>query len=154
PFDAVLLDLALPDSSGIATLLAMRSAAGELPIIVMTADCDESIAIEAMRKGAQDYVIKGELDGRRIARALTYAIERQALQARLKDLERQIVLANRMTAVGTLAAGVGHEINNPLAYVIANIEYAMQDLTALLDTAGGSPELAARLRNLKDVLGE
>src|SRR5438093_11306396 len=60
-FDAILLDLRLPDSSGLNTLIAMREQAPEVPIIVLSGLADEELAIEAVRQGAQDYLVKGEV---------------------------------------------------------------------------------------------
>jgi PAS domain S-box-containing protein len=82
--DAVLLDLALPDSEGLDTLDAVRAIAPHVPIVVLTGLVDESVAIQAMRAGAQDYLIKGQVDGRDLARALRYAIERQRTRTQLE----------------------------------------------------------------------
>jgi signal transduction histidine kinase/CheY-like chemotaxis protein len=82
-FDVVLLDLSLPDSSGHETILRARARAPHLPVVVLTGLHDEAIALEALRKGVQDYLLKGQTDGRQIARAIRYAIERKREEARL-----------------------------------------------------------------------
>lgn len=74
-FDVLLLDLSLPDSRGPETFLRARAAAPRLPIIVLTGNEDEAIALEAARHGIEDYLVKGDADGRTIARAIHYAIE-------------------------------------------------------------------------------
>jgi signal transduction histidine kinase len=87
PFDVLLLDLSLPDSTGRDTFLRARAAAPELPIVVMSGIADEAISVEAVRHGVQDYLVKGQADGPQTARAIRYAIERQRSEAALKRTE-------------------------------------------------------------------
>jgi len=77
PFDAVLLDLSLPDSHGLDTFLRARAQAPKVPILVLTGLDDEKLAITAVKEGAQDYLVKGEMDGSQLARSIHYAIARQ-----------------------------------------------------------------------------
>lgn len=79
-FEAVLLDLSLPDAQGVDTVVRMQREAVSLPIVVLTGLDDDSAAVEAVRAGAQDYLVKGHIDGRLLVRALSYAIERNRLQ--------------------------------------------------------------------------
>src|SRR5262245_13850545 len=75
--DLVLLDLALPDSQGIQTFAEIYNRAPELPIVVLTALEDETVALTALHDGAQDYLIKSEINTRTLIRAIRYAIERK-----------------------------------------------------------------------------
>jgi PAS domain S-box-containing protein len=75
--DLVLLDLSLPDSAGLDTFLNLFNRAPEVPIVVLTALEDETLALTALRDGAQDYLIKNELNARGLVRAIRYAIERK-----------------------------------------------------------------------------
>ena len=75
--DLVLLDLSLPDSQGLDTFLAVYNRAPEMPIIVLTALEDETVALTSLRDGAQDYLIKTDINPRTLARAIRYAIERK-----------------------------------------------------------------------------
>ncbi len=75
--DVVLQDLNLPDSEGIETFRRLHAAAPQLPVVVLTGIADETVAIEAVKQGAQDYLVKGEVDANRISRAVRFAIERQ-----------------------------------------------------------------------------
>ena len=86
--DVALLDLGLPDSVGLDTLKAFQSCATELPVVVLSGLNDEKIAIQAVQLGAQDYLIKGEINGALIARSLRYAIERKRSETIVKA-ERQ-----------------------------------------------------------------
>jgi diguanylate cyclase (GGDEF)-like protein len=83
--DVVLLDMNLPDSSGLITLTRLLDVVPNTPIIALTGLSDESFAIEALKSGAQDYLIKGDIDGRILKRAMFYAVERKKLLITLKQ---------------------------------------------------------------------
>ena len=76
-FDVVLLDLGLPDSQGLATFTRMQEASGGLPIVVLTGLDDEGFALEVVRAGAEDYLVKGRLSGELLVRTIRYAVERR-----------------------------------------------------------------------------
>ncbi|MFC5471291.1 GGDEF domain-containing protein [Cohnella suwonensis] len=82
-FDVVLLDLSLPDSQGIDTITAVREYAKVVPIVVLTGLDDEKLALSAVQQGAQDYLIKGQVNSAAIMRSMRYAIERSRLQDQL-----------------------------------------------------------------------
>jgi two-component system cell cycle response regulator len=84
--DLVLLDLSLPDSQGIATVHAVRADAPDVPIVVVTSTADEQLAAQSLQAGAQDYLIKDEIDPRMLARSIRYAIDRHQLQRELMNL--------------------------------------------------------------------
>lgn len=84
-FDLILLDLGLPDSEGIDTLHIVRNAIPNLPIIVLTGLNDEMVALHAVREGAQDYLVKGQIDRQVLVRAISYACERHSLTAALQS---------------------------------------------------------------------
>lgn len=91
-YDVILLDLTLPDSAGIDTVSRVREAAPHVPLVVLTGMEDEALGLEAMRRGAQDYLMKAQVEPRLLARALTYAVERgrieQERRRALEDLSR------------------------------------------------------------------
>ena len=84
--DLVVLDLSLPDSQGIATVHAVRAEAPDVPIVVVTSTADERLAAQSLQSGAQDYLIKDEVDPRMLARSIRYAIDRHQLQRELVNL--------------------------------------------------------------------
>ena len=84
--DVVLLDLGLPDSRGYETFARVHALAPRLPIIVLTGLGDEAVARKTMQAGAQDYLVKGEVDGNVLARAIRYAIERKQAEAEIRSL--------------------------------------------------------------------
>ena len=102
--DIVLLDLGLPDSQGLATFERARQRAAGEPIVVISDSEDEQIALEAVRAGAQDYLVKGRIPGRGLARVIRHAIERQRTQARLDAIVRSALDAHvMMDAAGTIS---------------------------------------------------
>ena len=177
--DVILLDLTLPDSSGLDTLLKISSRVPEIPVVVMTGLEDEILAKEALQKGAQDYLVKGQINNNLLKRSILYAIERKKIEEELKkhrdhleelvakrtaeilsvnkrleqevterkqaeaDLENsynelkkihhrleqsqaQLMQAEKMSAVGTLAAGIAHELNNPLMAILNFGSYCLK----------------------------
>jgi signal transduction histidine kinase len=106
-YDAVLVDLGLPDASGLDAVRAVLSAAGETPVLVSTNMGDESTALEAMRLGAQDFMIKASSDSRMLKRSIRYAIERKAAHAQRDQIIR--AAADGMAVVD--AAGTTRFVN-------------------------------------------
>jgi DNA-binding response OmpR family regulator len=90
--DAVLLDLSLPDSQGSDTLQRVLSCAPDTPVIVMTGQEGEETGIKAVQAGAQDYLIKGQFDGRLLTRVIQYAIERKQTERDLRESEERFRL--------------------------------------------------------------
>ncbi|MFQ5990723.1 MAG: PAS domain S-box protein, partial [Candidatus Methylomirabilales bacterium] len=88
--DVVLLDLSLPDSHGLETFVKTQTQAPELPIIILTGLDDETLALEAVRKGAQDYLVKGQVDTHLLVRATRHAVERKRAEKALRWLEKAV----------------------------------------------------------------
>ncbi len=84
-FDAILIDLSLPDSQGIGSFLKIHHRAPNIPIIVLTGLDDETLALSAMQQGAQDYLIKGQVDRNLLLRSIRYAIERERAETTLRQ---------------------------------------------------------------------
>ncbi|MDP2324328.1 MAG: diguanylate cyclase, partial [Gammaproteobacteria bacterium] len=85
-FDVVLLDLHLPDGSGLQCLDTIQAVDNEVPIVVLSGQDDEEFAVSILNKGAQDYLVKWEGQGRTILRSIRYAIERKKSELRLNYL--------------------------------------------------------------------
>lgn len=83
-FDVVLLDLSLPDTQGFDTFVKVHKQAPGVPIMVLTGFDDETLAIRAVREGAQDYLVKGQIDSNLLVRAMHYAVERQRVEEALR----------------------------------------------------------------------
>ncbi len=84
--DVVLLDLSLPDSQGWDTFVKAQAQAPDVPMVVLTGLDDEAVALQAMQAGAQDYLVKGQMDGSLLSRAVRYAVERHRLRAELRAM--------------------------------------------------------------------
>jgi len=99
-FDVVLLDLGLPDSQGIDTLAAVSGQEQDVAVIVLTGLDDPAVGIEAVRQGAADYLVKGQVDAELVERAILQAIERQRLRSELERKTRELAASEaRMRAV-------------------------------------------------------
>ncbi|MCX5892110.1 MAG: response regulator [Deltaproteobacteria bacterium] len=130
--DLVLLDLGLPDSRGLDTFVRAYVQAPQIPFIVLTGLDDETLALSALRQGAQDYLVKGQTDGGLLLRAIRYATER-------KRIEEELRLANEE---------LRREIEERRAVELA-VEAERQRLYALLDGLPGLVYLKAPDFSLK-----
>jgi two-component system cell cycle response regulator len=81
--DVVVLDLGLPDSNGLESFERLRREAPDVPLVILSGLDDQAIAVEAVRRGAQDFLVKGRFNGAVLSRSLRYAIERQQLQSQI-----------------------------------------------------------------------
>ena len=110
--DAVLLDFSLPDSTGLATYRRVRALAPGVPVVILTNLDDEEVAGSAVREGAQDYLLKRELDTAVLARAIRYAVERTGAEEALLESEQRYALAVQGASDGVwdwnLATGVSY----------------------------------------------
>lgn len=110
-YDIVIMDLSLPDSSGFNTFISVRMHAPNVPIIVLTAIKDEDLAVKALQNGAQDYLIKGQMDSRMLNRSVRYAIERnhaRQKEHRLAYFDALTDLPNRQLFLDRLKQTLSH----------------------------------------------
>ena len=91
-FDVILLDLSLPDSSGLETVSRTRKTAPRTPLVVLTGQDDQEVALQALQRGAQDYLLKGQESGDTLARVIRYSIERQGTEEELRQSEERFRL--------------------------------------------------------------
>jgi sigma-B regulation protein RsbU (phosphoserine phosphatase) len=148
--DVVLLDLALPDASGLDALRTLRSAAPLVPIVVLTGDDDDELALAALRAGAEDFLVKDTVTGELILRAVRYAMERRRIR-------NAVARARWLAGVGETAIAVRHEVSNPLATLVAHVELLRADgnrapeaLAAILESTERIRDALGRLPSLDD----
>lgn len=117
----ILLDLSLPDAHGLGTLERVRDAHPSVPIVVLTGTDDEAQAVQAVQEGAQDYLIKGQVDGHLLGRAIRYAIERKFAEVQLSHqaLHDPLTgLANRALLMERLAQALARTERRPSSVAV------------------------------------
>ncbi|MDZ8068674.1 MAG: hybrid sensor histidine kinase/response regulator [Nostoc sp. DedQUE08] len=129
-YDVILLDLTLPDSQGLSSLPPLIDRAPSIPIVVLTNTNDEELAIEAVRQGAQDYLVKRQVNVDVLVRSLRYAIERkqvleslrtvnETLQTRVEERTAELVKANELNQFKSeFVSMLSHDIRNPLNTIL------------------------------------
>src|ERR1700685_67110 len=143
--DITLLDMGLPDGHGLETVRRARAAAPNIPLIILTGLDDEALAAEAMTQGAQDYMIKGQIESRALPRALRHAIDRHRMQT-----ETDLIRTHQMEFKDEFLSHVSHELRSPLTAV-------RQFVSILLDGLAGELNSEQRqyleivLRNVKQL---
>ena len=134
----VLLDLNLPDSHGADTFRRVMKKAPNVPVVILSGQDDESLAIKAVHQGVQDYLLKSDVTGKQLDRALRYAVERQSLLRSLEMARKQ-----QLEFKNQFLSHVSHELRTPLTSI-------HQYITLLLDGLAGplTPDQADHLHTV------
>jgi PAS domain S-box-containing protein len=147
--DLILLDLTLPDSQGIDTFVEIYNRAPDLPIVVLTALEDETIALTALRDGAQDYLIKSEINPRSLVRAIRYAVERKRGEEARSRLAA-IVESSHDAIIGLSLEGLIVSWNTGAELMFGhNFEDVIGRPSRVLQPPGHFDEMPALLEQLK-----
>ncbi len=144
-WDVILSDYQMPSFSAPAAFAMVRERGLDVPFIIVSGAVGEETAVEAMRTGVHDYLLKGKLA--RLVPVIDRELREAASRAAQRRMQEQLLVSERLAAVGTLAAGVAHEINNPLTYV--NI--LVGRLISLEAARARDPLAAHRLEMLDEV---
>lgn len=131
-YDIILTDLSLPDSKGLETFSKIHFLCPDTPIIIMSGRDDENMALEAVSIGAQDYLVKGRMDGRLLERSIKYAIERYQLKKEIKDLQTVFL----------------RELKMPIKGIKNNIQSLLKDENGALSDK--KTEFVENIQNLTD----
>jgi two-component system, cell cycle sensor histidine kinase and response regulator CckA len=127
-FDIAILDLGLPDSSGIDTLQAVVKSAPSLPVIVLTGNLDEQLGLMAVKAGAQDFLNKGQITSQLLRRVLRYAFERKQAEINLRNSERQFRTILDALDIQVLLMGTDHRIKWPNRKVCEAFELSREEI--------------------------
>ncbi|NER19566.1 MAG: response regulator [Symploca sp. SIO1C2] len=129
-FDVILLDLSLPDSQGLASLAPLINRAPSIPIVVLTNTNDDELAIEAVRQGAQDYLVKRQISREVLVRSVSYAIERkqtlealrevnETLEIQVQEQTAELVKAQKLNQLKSeFVSMLSHDFRNPLNTIL------------------------------------
>lgn len=130
-FDALLVDVSSPDEDEAMTFDMMSATFPELPVILLSDEAGPETAIKMVQAGAQDFIPKWYLGiPELMARTVIHAIDRKSALDERKHLEEQVIQAEKLDSIGRIAAGVAHEVRNPLA----TIQVGMTYLNSIRDT--------------------
>lgn len=153
-FDVALIDLGLPDSSGLDTLRRFKAANNTLPVIVLTGTDNTALSIEALRLGAQNYLIKDETYSRTLQREIRNAVMRKklesSLQAAKEEAEESTLIKDKFISM------VAHDMRNPLTSILTTLEtLTVKHANALPDTGQQQLERVTRNANtLQKIIDE
>ena len=151
-FDLILLDLFLPDSQGLDTFLQIYEHTPEIPIVAATDGDDRALAIEVIREGAQDCLVKGDMDGDRLERALLYAVERNRYRTVLHNLSLRDELTGLLNRRGFLSLASQHlKIAERSGWTILLL-FADMDGLKIINDNFGHPEGDKALRGVAGIL--
>ena len=139
-FDAILLDLSLPDAHGLDTITRTCAAVPATPILIITGSTDEHIATEAVRCGAEDYLVKGQTDTRSLVRAIRYAIDRKRMQQERETTVAFLHLVNENTGTRDLIRAATIFLQKQSSCQAVGIRLKEGDDYPYFESRGFSPE--------------
>lgn len=113
-FDCIIVDYCLPDGDGIEFIKFLHAENISTPVIVLTGQGDEMVAVESMKAGAFDYLVKGNIKPEMLLQVIYASVRLRKTQLELQTAQKRAMQAEKMAFLGTMIAGIAHEINQPL----------------------------------------
>ncbi|HTE52762.1 MAG TPA: response regulator [Kofleriaceae bacterium] len=147
-WDAIFADYSMPRFSAPEAFAMVKARGLDVPFIIVSGTVGEEAAVAAMKSGVHDYLLKDKLA--RLVPVVERELREAVVRAEGRKMQERLMISDRMASMGTLAAGVAHEINNPLASVMANLELAVQGMGELAAQVGASPNLDVIEEELQD----
>jgi DNA-binding response OmpR family regulator len=145
-FDLILLDLSLPDAEGLELVSNINAKAPKAGIVVLTGYADSDNAVEALHKGAEEYLVKMDLTSAALLRCIRYAFERHSSRREIKQLRGRLIWAERGETIARKAGEIAAAMQQPLA--------TARDLVDSLAETGDESSHAQRLSSLREKLTE
>lgn len=161
PWDLIVSDYRMPRFSGLQALALLRGTGLDVPFLIVSGNIGEDTAVEAMKAGAHDYIMKDRLqrlipairrelkeaEGRRLRKQAEDALlkkheELEAAHAELKQAQARVIQQEKMASIGQLAAGITHEINNPMSFITGNLGILKTYLESITKTIATQEEIA------------
>lgn len=161
PVDMLLIDYYLPEMNGLEVTKAIRDEGIEIPIIFLTSNRDFRLAIEVMKYGVEDYIVKDEAVDSVLPRTILNILERVNLKRRIVDQQRaDLILQKKTDAIRELIVTVCHEFNNPLAAIKISTDIirrqakTAEDIAILKELDVYIGEVEREINRLRDIGGE
>jgi C4-dicarboxylate-specific signal transduction histidine kinase len=127
----VVSDQRMPGMSGIELLELVRGESPDAARILVTAYTDSHAAIEAINRGRVRRFLKKPWEARELRAELLDGLERWSTRRRVKELERRLIQTERVYALGIVAAGIGHELRNPISWIATNVQHSLGEISEL-----------------------
>ncbi|HLG02478.1 MAG TPA: ATP-binding protein [Bacteroidia bacterium] len=122
PFDIVITDYLLGSTSGLEVLKASKEAWTDVPVILLTGKGNQSLDLEAMKMGADDYLVKGNFDAAILERSIRYALERSKTALIQRENEEYQNRLNKIVSAGRIARMIAHEVRGPLTNILLSVD--------------------------------
>ncbi len=156
--DLILTDYVFPGSNGLEFCLQLNQMNSEIPIVFVTATRDFKLAIEAMKLGVEDFLIKEDLAESLLPRTIINVLDRARIQKQIKAVEKRMLIAEkRAEAIRELVVTVCHEFNNPLAAIkisadlIRRHDLSEEDRKLLKEFEDSFQKIEAEVKRLRDI---
>ncbi|ATB43521.1 hybrid sensor histidine kinase/response regulator [Cystobacter fuscus] len=124
-WDAIIADYALPRFDALAAFRLVKQRGLDVPFLIVSGQMGEDTAVAAMKAGVHDFLLKDRLG--RLGPAMARELREAGVRAERRGMQEQLLLSDRLASLGLLSASVAHEINNPLASLMANLDFLLEE---------------------------